>query len=61
MNTFAFLAKSARHGPDTTALLQGDEVVTYREFHDRALAIGGNLLAAGPNIGCPESARSKVD
>lgn len=47
MNTFAFLAKSARHGPDTTALLQGDEVVTYREFHDRALAIGGNLLAAG--------------
>ncbi len=47
MNSFAFLAKSARHGPDTTALLQGDEVVTYREFHDRALAIGGNLLAAG--------------
>lgn len=47
MNIFAFLAKSARHGPDTTALLQGDEVVTYREFHDRALAIGGNLLAAG--------------
>jgi acyl-CoA synthetase (AMP-forming)/AMP-acid ligase II len=47
MNTFAFLAKSARHGPDTTALIQGDEFVTYRVFHDRALAIGGNLLAAG--------------
>jgi len=47
VNTFAFLAKSARHGPDTTALLQGDEVVTYREFHDRALAIAGNLIAAG--------------
>jgi long-chain acyl-CoA synthetase len=47
VNSFAFLAKSARHGPETTALLQGDEVITYREFHDRALAIGGNLLAAG--------------
>jgi long-chain acyl-CoA synthetase len=47
MNTFAFLAKSARHRPDAVALLQGTESVTYQEFHDRALAIGGNLLAAG--------------
>lgn len=47
MNTFAFLAKSARHNPDGLALVQGSEAITYREFHDRALAIGGNLLAAG--------------
>ena len=47
MNTFAFLEKSARHRPDSAALVQGDETVTYREFHQRALAIGGNLLALG--------------
>ena len=47
MNSFAFLAKSARQRPDGIALLQGDESITYREFHDRALTIGGNLLAAG--------------
>lgn len=47
MNSFAFLAKSARHDPDGIALLQGRERLTYRQFHDRALAIGGNLLAMG--------------
>jgi long-chain acyl-CoA synthetase len=47
MNTFAFLAKSARQRPDGLALQQGAEAITYREFHDRALTIGGNLLAAG--------------
>ncbi len=47
MNTFAFLAKSARHRPDGLALLQGEEVITYRAFHEAALAIGGNLLASG--------------
>lgn len=47
MNTFAFLAKSARHSPDGLALVQGPEAITYREFHERALAIGGNLLSAG--------------
>ncbi|KUR73257.1 long-chain fatty acid--CoA ligase [Novosphingobium sp. Fuku2-ISO-50] len=47
MNTFAFLEKSARQFPDSPALVQGGETVTYREFRDRALAIGGNLLASG--------------
>lgn len=47
MNTFAFLEKSARQFPDSPAIVQGAETVTYRQFRDRALAIGGNLLAAG--------------
>jgi len=47
MNTFAFLEKSARQRPDGLALVQGVEQITYREFHERALTIGGNLLAAG--------------
>ena len=51
MNTFAFLEKSARQNPDGPALVQGAETVSYRAFHDRALAIGGNLLAAGSKAG----------
>ncbi len=51
MNTFAFLEKSARQWPDNAALVQGPETVTYREFHQRALAIGGNLLARGCKAG----------
>ncbi len=47
MNTFAFLEKSAQQRPDGLALVQGAEAITYREFRDRALAIGGNLLAMG--------------
>lgn len=47
MNTFAFLEKSARQYPDSAALIQGSETTTYREFHERALAIGGNLLELG--------------
>jgi len=47
MNTFAFLEKSARQFPDSLAIVQGAETVTYRQFRDRALAIGGNLLASG--------------
>ena len=47
MNTFAFLEKSARQWPDNPAIVHGEETVTYREFHERALAIGGNLLALG--------------
>lgn len=47
MNTFALLEKSARQRPDQAALIQGSETVTYREFRERALAIGGSLLAAG--------------
>lgn len=47
MNSFAFLEKSARQRPDGLALLQGEEAYTYREFRDRALAVGGNLRALG--------------
>lgn len=47
VNSFAFLEKSARHQPHGLALVQGDERYTYPEFRDRALAIGGNLLAMG--------------
>jgi long-chain acyl-CoA synthetase len=51
MNSFAFLEKSARQWPDTIALLQGEESYTYREFRDRALAVGGNLRALGCEAG----------
>jgi len=43
VNSFAFLEKSARQWPDTVALQQGAERHTYRAFHARALAVGGNL------------------
>ena len=51
VNSFAFLEKSARQWPDTIALLQGEECYTYREFRDRALAVGGNLRALGCEAG----------
>ena len=47
MNSFVFLEKSARQRPDGLALLQGEEAYTYREFRERALAVGGNLQALG--------------
>jgi acyl-CoA synthetase (AMP-forming)/AMP-acid ligase II len=47
MNAYAFLANSARRFPLHTALLHGVERITYREFHERTLAIAGNLLARG--------------
>jgi long-chain acyl-CoA synthetase len=47
MNNFAFLEKSARQIPDGLALLQGAKSYTYWEFRNRALAVGGNLLALG--------------
>ena len=47
MNSFFFLDKAARQWPDNVALLQGEERTSYRQFCDRALAIGGNLLAMG--------------
>ncbi len=47
MNTFAFLHKAAMLRPDQPALVQGSESISYRDFHGRALAIGGNLLALG--------------
>src|ERR1700676_5828717 len=47
MNTFVFLQKAAMQRPDQPALVHGSESISYREFHDRALAIGGNLSALG--------------
>jgi long-chain acyl-CoA synthetase len=47
MNTFAFLQKAAVLRPDLPALVHGAESISYRQFHERALAIGGNLLALG--------------
>jgi acyl-CoA synthetase (AMP-forming)/AMP-acid ligase II len=47
MNSYAFLAKAAQQRHDEPAILHGDEVISYREFHERALAVGGNLLARG--------------
>ena len=47
MNAYAFLANSARRFPAQTALAHGSEEITYREFQERTLAIGGNLLARG--------------
>jgi acyl-CoA synthetase (AMP-forming)/AMP-acid ligase II len=51
MNTFAFLQKAAMLRPDQPALVHGAESISYREFRDRALAIGGNLLALGLSVG----------
>lgn len=47
MNSFAFLEKSARQQGDGLALIHGEERISYRTFHQRALAVGGNLLALG--------------
>ena len=47
MNSFFFLDKAARQWPDGIAQLQGGESWTYRQFRDRALTVGGNLLALG--------------
>ena len=43
MNTFVFLDKAARFHGDRPAIIHGQEVITYREFHQRALLIAGNL------------------
>lgn len=47
MNSCVFLEKVARQTPDTLALVHGDEKITYREFYQRVLTVGGNLLALG--------------
>ena len=47
MNTCTFLAKMARERPAQLALLHGSQQITYRQFYERALAIGGNLRARG--------------
>ncbi len=47
MNSFAFLDKAARQRGDAPALIYGDETISYRAFHARALAIGGNLGRLG--------------
>jgi acyl-CoA synthetase (AMP-forming)/AMP-acid ligase II len=47
MNACVFLSKMARQRSDAAAIIHGDETITYRDFHDRALAVGGNLLELG--------------
>lgn len=47
MNSFFFLDKAARQWPENIAQLHGSESWTYRQFRDRSLAIGGNLLTLG--------------
>lgn len=47
MNTCSFLAKAALYSGDMPAIRWGDEVINYRDFYGRALAIGGNLLKRG--------------
>ena len=47
MNTFVFLHKAAMLRPEQPALVHGAESISYREFHQRALTIGGNLQALG--------------
>ena len=47
MNSFSFLAKAARQRGDAPALIHGEEIVSYTDFHARALAIGGNLHRLG--------------
>ncbi|MDP3674716.1 MAG: long-chain fatty acid--CoA ligase [Novosphingobium sp.] len=47
MNSFFFLDKAARQWPENLAQVQGEESWTYRQFRERALAIGGNLLSLG--------------
>jgi len=47
MNSFVFLHKAAQLRPEQAALVHGSEVILYREFRERALGIGGNLLALG--------------
>ncbi len=51
MNTFAFLEKAAMQRPDQPALLHGAESISYAEFKNRALAIGGNLIKLGLKSG----------
>jgi long-chain acyl-CoA synthetase len=47
VNSFFYLEKAARQWPANIAQTQGKESWTYREFRERSLAIGGNLLALG--------------
>ena len=47
MNAAVFLAKAARQRGDQPAILHGEESISYREFLERSLAVGGNLLARG--------------
>jgi acyl-CoA synthetase (AMP-forming)/AMP-acid ligase II len=47
VNAATFLTKSAVRFPDRPALQYGDEITTYRQFADRSLALGGELLARG--------------
>lgn len=47
MNLAAFLAKSARQHGTREALRWGTTTLTYQEFYERALSLGGELRARG--------------
>jgi long-chain acyl-CoA synthetase len=51
MNSCIFLAKAARQHPNQLALAHGDEQISYRQFYERALTLGGNLRAQGLEAG----------
>ena len=51
LNSCAFLAKAARQFPAQLALSHGNEAISYREFYERALRVGGNLRARGLSRG----------
>jgi long-chain acyl-CoA synthetase len=47
MNSFAFLDKAATQRGDAPALIHGEVIVSYRDFHARALAFAGNVQRLG--------------
>lgn len=47
MNTCLSLRKAALYSPTRPALIYGSDQTSYAQFYERALAIGGNLLALG--------------
>lgn len=47
MNSFVFLDKAAQQRGNAPAIVHGDETIGYRDFHARALALGGNLHRLG--------------
>ncbi len=47
--TVAILERAAAERPDATALVCGDETLTYRAYLDRVLIVAGALVARGAN------------
>ena len=47
MNSFAFLEKAAIQRGNAPAIIHGSELIGYRDLHERALALAGNLYRLG--------------